>query len=789
MNDTTIVKCFHTISDLFSEIELDKESRINDRYPIRFIFLSSIQLLKDIVKEFDNRTVNIIELTGLLPHEDGWITVHQIIEKISMEAVGKDCIIVPLSELVRFYDRDSFLSLFNRLSAIENTRNKKRRLYIPLVGIFERFNHEFYSYFHRKFEWAPIWQVIDTISVKNKIYIIDFNVDNLKQGDFIRNTKDWLSIWKKDDMSNLICSSKNLSLLCKNTLPDQVFDIEEVHNFRELLSKVYQINIPINYIDPDKDFWCRLFEEIRNIHINDFSQLVKQVFGIENINKIDILGLWTRFNDSFYKWLLKNYVITRDEWANSYLYYVMSEIDDLDDITLCKYLWLTIFKLKKTKLKAKYEERLMLLKEFYRLKPDFQKFFIEEELKTELDGIDNYKEKLSLLTDITEIERKLLIEMIANSKIDCESLKTKYSDLYYYLNDMVIDNLSNNTWIIEYFKEYRLSKLKDAIQPKISFLLQERNKSSEDFYKWYYSFKNVGEIIKHEKVSKTLLIDAVGIEWLPYLCYTIEKSCGLNVEKKYIARSNLPSITECNKLQDITYIQNYDKDMIHSDYKYPDTFIQQLSYIKDLLNKYLYISDNDKVAITSDHGTTALARLDTHIKTYNFSDSSHEGRCMWLENRENVEDKDILFHEIDNASSKLKKYSLIALNYTSLYNRPRREVHGGGTPEEVLIPIIIVSKKKTVKTLPYAIHPKVFHITKRNPTVSLGINPLPIRQPQLLLDNKEIGVLRYDTDQNKWHIKLDKLKSGHYKMVIRIDEWEEILNIEIKGGMQERDLI
>lgn len=781
------MKTVTTIEELFKEIESDKKTRIHDRYPIRFIFLSSIPLLKNVVKEFDRHDINTIELTEFLPHADGWLTVHEIVSHLIH--INKDCVVVPVSELVRFYNKDDFVALFNRLSEIENTRNKQRRFYIPLVGIYERFNHEFYRFFYRQTEWAPIWQVIDDASLKNKIYIIDFNVDKVKQVDFIRNTKDWLNIWKKDDLSNLLCSSKNLSFLCKNTLPDQVFDIEEIRNLKELLFKVYGIEIPINYLESDKPFWEKLFEEIKKIPVSEFSQLVRKLFGVENIKQADILGLWTKCADNFCKWLIKHYVTSQNDWVKSYLYCVMQEMQDIDDSALCKKLWLSIFKLEKTKAKYYFDERHTLLKQFYELKHNFQRTFIEEELKAELDKIGNFNEKLKLLTDITELERKTFLEMVSKDNVNIESLKERYPDLYYYLSDMTFDNLPEDSWIIDYFKEYRFSKLKDTIQPELNSLLQVKNESSEYFYKWYYSFRSVTEILKYEEVSKILLIDALGLEWMPYFCTLIEKICGLTVEKKYVARANLPSITECNKIQNAIHIQSYDKEMIHSDYKYPDALVQQLSFLKDIARKYVYVSNNEKVAITSDHGTTALARLGSQPKSYNFSDSSHEGRCMWLGKREEVDDKNILMHEIDNPSSNFKKYSLVALNYTSLYNRPRREVHGGGTPEEILIPIIIVAKSAASGDLFYTVYPKEVHLTKREAKLLLDINPKPKKQPQLLLDNKEIGVFRYDSKQNKWHIKLDKLKSGHYNMAIKIGEWQDMLTVEIKGGMRESDLL
>jgi len=105
------------------------------------------------------------------------------------------------------------------------------------------------------------------------------------------------------------------------------------------------------------------------------------------------------------------------------------------------------------------------------------------------------------------------------------------------------------------------------------------------------------------------------------------------------------------------------------------------------------------------------------------------------------------------------------------------------------VPIIIAAKSAASENLAYTVYPKEIHLTKREAKLLLDINLKPKTQPELFLDNKEIGALRYDSKQNKWHIKLDKLKTGHYNMAIKIGEWQDMLTVEIKGGMRESDLL
>jgi hypothetical protein len=214
----------------------------------------------------------------------------------------------------------------------------------------------------------------------------------------------------------------------------------------------------------------------------------------------------------------------------------------------------------------------------------------------------------------------------------------------------------------------------------------------------------------------------------------------------------------------------------------------QLNFVI-IVYKHLTISQQERIAIVSDHGLTALARLKENIKVYDFQDANHEGRCMWINNNDILEDDDFIIHNIENPDCASYSKCLIALKYTSLYRRPLREVHGGAAPEEVLIPVIIISKQSQTYQQDFEIIPDKTKISKRELFLLLSINPKPDKTPLLTDQTDKSLSLEHDKNSRKWKVNIRELKTGKQNIKIKIGEWEKTFSIEIIGGMQEREIL
>jgi len=774
------IKEFYSIEGLISEINSDKVTNdiLARRYPVRLIFLQRFETFRFLIERLASIGIENYHLERHLPHPDGWITKDELINIV--KNLSKDTVVVPFSEIVRFYSNEDFKNFFNQLLLIENVE-LSRRIYLPLIGIEERFEKEFFQGFTRKNESAPYWKISRETPNSIKLYLTS-HILTKKIDDYetIVNTEEWLKFWKKKSPCDVICHSKPLNLFYKNTLPDTIFTIEQVENPKTLIEKIYNIEVPIPFINSEMSFWEKLLNCI-NKDFTTFEVFVKDYFKVTTLTIYSILEYWLKTKDDFEKWLLKHFVLSQNCLAKKYIFKVFETLPDYSDHTLLKCIYQRIFSLEINE--EFVNDRLKLIQQFSRHKPTKLSDETLTELNSNIQSISDYKQALLLTTGLFQFEKVYILELFAKGKIDdLGLLNQRFPEILYYNSECSFDNLKNeNKWIIEYFNEYKKSKLYNSPTKRLNEILLEKNANDQSFYNWYHNFESIHSIFHSIKVDKVIWIDAIGIEWVSFIeNYIINKKNDLNVIKKLIGVANLPTSTDQNKFPNVKYIQDFDS-LIHSDlYSFPDSIIKQFDEIKRIIETYIILDSEQTIAIVSDHGLTALSRF-AASKKYD-KDDSHEGRFIEVKDKDHVPDTDYIIYksEID------QKNYLIALKHNSLGKKPTREVHGGVTPEEVLVPFIVISNKKDIAKIDYSITIEKTEIPKKQPIISFTITPKPDKA-NIEIKGK-ITKLSFNKTTQKWETTLDKNLSGKIPIKVIADNSEKEFTINIISGFKEEDL-
>ena len=253
---------FSTLDELKQEIydDLERFAISSVRFPVRFIFLNSHEELKDVVDLLTDNS-KLVELNSFLYSENSWLTVDQVINEI--KNINETSVIVPFSEYIRFLNDVSFNNILLSLAQIQNTKIK---LYIPLVGLWERFESVFLDHFSRKDNWAPIWRLNTELKQIN-IYQINFDFNKMIDTNnfkLVSNTKEWFDLWKLGGIDNIISLPKPLSIHFKNSLPDLTFSQDIINNPKEYLSKILGFPINIKYEPEENDYWVELLIFVSN---------------------------------------------------------------------------------------------------------------------------------------------------------------------------------------------------------------------------------------------------------------------------------------------------------------------------------------------------------------------------------------------------------------------------------------------------------------------------------------------------------------------------------------------
>jgi len=772
---------FNDVEDLITEIKSDKSTKniLANRFPIRLIFLSRFETFRQLIEKLSSIGVENYHLEKELPNPDGWITKDSLIEIV--KNIQKDTAIVPFSEIIRFYSNQDFKNFFNQLLLIEND-DLCRRIYLPLIGIEERFEKEFYQGFSRKEESAPYWKIIHETPNSIRVFLSKNinSVEKIGNYETIKNADEWLKFWKKRSPCDVICFSKPLNLFYKNTLPDTIFSIDQLANTKDLLEKIFNIEIPILFIESESQYWDRLSNLISN-NYTTFTDFVKDYFKVKSLSIKSLLDYWFKTEDTFDKWLLKHYVLSQNCLKKKYLCMVLRSIVDYADHTLLKTLYQEIFNLENY---IEYiNDRLYLIKQYAHHKPIILCDEVIEELNDNLRSLIDSKQALLLSTGLFQFEKEYIFELFIKGTIsDSHLLFERYPEMSYYDSLCTFDNLNDeNEWILEYFSEYKKSKLSNSLSSNIKALLSKYNNDEKSFYEWYHSFESIHSIYHSNQVDKVLWIDALGIEWVPFIeNYLHQTKKDIKIIKKYIGVSNLPTSTEHNRFSDAKYIQDFDSFIHNNTYSYPDSILNEIDQLKQIIDKYVILDSNQNIAIVSDHGLTALSRL-VNSKKYG-KDDSHEGRYIEVKESSHASDSDYIVYKSEFDQNNY----LIALKYNSLGKKPIREVHGGCTPEEVLVPFIILSNKKDTKELEFSIRIESTDISKKRPIVSLTINPKPI--VAFIEFKGKSKRLAFNSETNKWEAKIDTSTSGKNPLKVVVGTTEKSFTINIKSGIIEEDL-
>ncbi len=385
----------------------------------------------------------------------------------------------------------------------------------------------------------------------------------------------------------------------------------------------------------------------------------------------------------FFVALKQNY----ENIQNSYLAYVVTQTDHYEDLSRNVLTKIIQIPRKDSRFDKFYFERKRIIRDY----PESEiAYFIQE------NNIDP-SECIYHLTDNTKIEKEEIIKWVSqNGYID--DISTIYPALSQYLSEYPFDCGKLSDKLTQYFKQYRYLKLENRITPEFMDLVNQN--ASELPYTRLESRDSAILRIPDDKDSFLLWIDALGIEYLPYISYLAKKN-GLSI-KTDITYVSLPSITSINrgfydKWSDSRKKKESRLDEIkhkaEGGYYYqpgqaPVHLALELKVIEEAMNyatTELALHKCKQFVIASDHGASRLAVIHHQEEKYETdTKGEHSGRCC----------KE--FPDADLPQAVRENGYFVLANYGRFKNSRAAnvEVHGGATLEEVIVPVITLSLKK-----------------------------------------------------------------------------------------------
>ena len=790
MFDDNRFKTIASFDELKTLVEEDKNmngmgATTANRYPIRFVLFDNFHDSYEFVMYLQQECEVAIQSVDKWidkDYPDLMITYQELSEHIAdyiASLHGHDSVITPFSELARFYDNQhsrTFDALIKTIKSIEATMagvELAQRIYIPIIGLEGKM-----SAFENDTQ-INVWHLHDenTNDENYNMILVDddscYGVQDIdKQANVVHTVEEWLDIWKKPEVHQkrtIVCTSDAIFANAKFAQPDNAFSYINPKNAYEFLKLGLHLDLGnISYHDSDEGYWKLLAEQIDLSKEFDLASFVSRYFGVNEIASYkSFLKIWFSHNTSFDRWLLCACYLDSNQ-TDGFLTTCLSKLKSFSNADL-----FTEVAMYMTSIYIEMEERRYCLNEAAKRNVRLAAN-VEVVISNRLEKIAHekgYHEAIKFFSGITDKEKELAIVWLGKGYVNEKEVRLFYPDLYAYMQPQPLLT-PHNPWLSIYINQYKKAKLGNKYTDEVASILAEHNADSVAFDTWYQSLKTVGALLASRKdIDVYYWIDGLGVEWVPFIQSILEKhqQDNLYLNEIMVARALLPTTTEVNKKElqrlsevDIQTMKVGDLDALahQSTNRYPDTIMSEIEIVRSTIEKIISTYAGKKIAIVSDHGLTYLSQLQNGLNLAGF-EPDHHGRLAVSKTEKVTQDKN--YYVLNDGRT------VCALNHRSLCNKVPRDqgIHGGCTPEEVLVPIFVISSS------PKNVHWSVIVLT---PEVS-ATEPI-VRFSIKGLANTEVPYVVY---KNKAYA-LHKISEEEFASdSLDVDESERTLSIQVAG--------
>lgn len=677
-----------TIDEIICLIQND--SQITSRYPTRLVFTESLIAYNDFVERLEEITEKdaIIDIADCCSGGDKYPAKHNLDKRI--EAAGESrVVILSASEYLRVATAREMTAqrVLLPIWEMQQRESSKRRIIIPLFSCKELMEKLSFDKDERQ---ADFYFNLEGEAKRYNVMFYSPNFDAIFPKETV-GIKMWLKNWR--------------SLLAKN---------DHVKVITTLFNRIEKSATSV-YIDTQCDIFAYLKSSIKSsilerewgddaqwailagAHKNatELNNTIDGQLNIKEFKPVDIIARW-RFMNADEKWLV--WLRFRFYNGEGYIAYVFRKAQSY--ATVEKELQFAIFDI--------MDEQPAWIGEYRLSMAAIKHESTGKEYFEKLSGIKDKRTRISLLTCNSHDERAYAIEIagqLLREGVDMQCVASLFRELYpaffvYLFNNKQLPNLE----LKNYFAWYMESKIGNVFEQRDDLV----KSINLDKYDSRYATINV-----NQPAEDTFLfwLDGMGIEWLSlfidvatYFMEDVEVTCDictslLPTETEYNEqwKDYLPHAEKKDKLDKLAHNgMPDDNDYFSCIASQIETVVNFAKAAVDKLNKY------NIVIISADHGSSRLAAKAFHdiagITAPKQGVVRAHGRfCEFVEKPEVS-----LFPTCCEYVINGGKYFCVMNTHDHFAQGGKviagetgcGEGHGGNTPEERLVPVIVFKRNK-----------------------------------------------------------------------------------------------
>lgn len=686
-----------TIQEVVEKLQAEKQNRLPARFHCRAILVRTIaqyaQLLEELQKLGEIRMVSVDELfsdADVMPSY----------EKLTGKEYENEWLILPgVSEYLRlFHNNEETAQRFGSLWHFQSDANSIGRILIPLWGCDTLWHDRALGLcgdvrqkghvFDCGGSGEPQKLNIQVLSGDFEQYMAKLEANH---GYASYGLKEWYSFWyapNPDILDHLLLTKRFQSIKPSDG------DIQ-IHVIGDILSFIRENLVNGTLLTGDicpKEAQACLFPFALKGESVDHAMLA--ALNAHVFQPLDMMGKWETMSKGQKQLVFLWYALHPDD---SYLGFCTGMSRGIDDLT--GHILTAIFSVRNERPEWVADSQALIAAVPIARNDDYF---------AQLETIAPLEDRLDYLTDGTACERIYIFHLVGqwlrddrDAVLQSQKLQKTYPALAAYLNGDYPDES-----LQLYFKKYKTYKLSNTLpDDEDSYFLDLETDAYE------YRYAALSSEISGDNTF-VLWIDALGIEWLPLLKWSLETSCKGILASVKVAQASLPSETHFNELwkQMTLPYGKYDKldklahKGVFDDKDYYACVEEQFRFITDIagiVNKLL--KQYARILITGDHGTSRLAARFFHKRDAmplpaHAQAGSHGRFCLIpdashpiMANQKRVKDADgnhyLVFSNYDHYSQ--PGFAAGTDDDTPIYG----EIHGGASPEEMLVPILTIKNR------------------------------------------------------------------------------------------------
>lgn len=600
-------------------------------------------------------------------------------------ATDKNILITSVGEYLRIGKK---VEKANRClySIISHQAHSTKRVWIPIFAAKEEFfdvigelDEEHYPQVVYEIEGEPS-------GFETTIYANSFSdTPSLFSANGIRT---WLSLWDNGTVkTGMSFNTRHYKQIDES---DGIYTLRIISDsFHYLQTLIGNESVKINPDLGTDEQWLFLATKAEK-QKTSIAKIIEKALNVLSFDPHQILSRWTVISDDA-KWAFWLYYKLKLNTSSDYISYALTYENSWRNVPEC--IELAIFNCLDNPLFDEWVKQYITVQKELGVSKHSQIFW------DKFDSVKEIRKKLKLLSNQTPGERAKIIEIcsyaLKNGKTldDYESLlKEKYPDLLLYLSESEMPSGE----LTSYINNYKQLKIKDVFSLDFSDSAEKVN---------IYEFDTRSQIlgkIKNTREAYYLWIDGMGIEWIDLLVKKIADQSSLKKPEVSIGTAVLPTVTSVNmacadqetvsqKLNDFDSVGHIKDKSDCNYYSVIEKQIELINSIAEEVSRIASVHSSKDIVITSDHGMSRHAAKGFHA--LEGIDPSKNGNVCSLGRYCEYPTASV----IPDISHTVKNDNILAFKNHSHFKvsgYAPGEIHGGASPEEILVPVIHYRREK-----------------------------------------------------------------------------------------------